>query len=177
SVHIHHNVAPRRALDGLPSVISRCRISFSPPCWTCKELSASRRSIMARPLLPSIVIPIPGLVSDIWESILKATSHMKKRHRQMAGKGLKDVTSLNKCSGCGRVKRAHYLCPHCVMRRDSDKLQASRSGSATTSSPRREKTEWEKKDQEKRMDQRKHKVDEIKAEESKIDETDIVDRK
>ncbi|CAD0016672.1 unnamed protein product, partial [Aureobasidium pullulans] len=129
------------------------------------------------PLLPSIVIPIPGLVSDIWESILKATSHMKKRHRQMAGKGLKDVTSLNKCSGCGRVKRAHYLCPHCVMRRDSDKLQASRSGSATTSSPRREKTEWEKKDQEKRMDQRKHKVDEIKAEESKIDETDIVDRK
>jgi large subunit ribosomal protein L32 len=72
------------------------------------------------PLLPSIVIPIPSLVSDIWESILKAvpkkkTSHMKKRHRQMAGKGLKDVTSLNKCSGCGRVKRAHYLCPHCVM--------------------------------------------------------------
>ncbi|CAC9893608.1 unnamed protein product, partial [Aureobasidium pullulans] len=122
------------------------------------------------PLLPSIVIPIPGLVSDIWESILKATSHMKKRHRQMAGKGLKDVTSLNKCSGCGRVKRAHYLCPHCVMSMHQEVVQQRLQ-------PQKEKTEWEKKDQEKRMDQRKHKVDEIKAEESKIDETDIVDRK
>lgn len=69
--------------------------------------------------LPTITIPIPSLVSDIWESILRAvpkkkTSHMKKRHRQMAGKALKDVTALNKCSGCGRTKRAHVLCPHCV---------------------------------------------------------------
>jgi ribosomal protein L32 len=39
---------------------------------------------------------------------------MKKRHRQMAGKGLKDVTALNICSGCGHVKRAHLLCPYCV---------------------------------------------------------------
>lgn len=39
---------------------------------------------------------------------------MKKRHRQMAGKGLKDVTALNKCSSCGHVKRAHLLCPYCV---------------------------------------------------------------
>jgi ribosomal protein L32 len=39
---------------------------------------------------------------------------MKKRHRQMAGKGMKDVTSLNKCSSCGHVKRAHVLCPYCV---------------------------------------------------------------
>jgi large subunit ribosomal protein L32 len=39
---------------------------------------------------------------------------MKKRHRQMAGKALKDVTSLNKCSACGNVKRAHFLCPYCV---------------------------------------------------------------
>lgn len=45
----------------------------------------------------------------------KKTSHMKKRQRQMAsGKHLKDVTELNKCSGCGRVKRAHVLCPYCV---------------------------------------------------------------
>jgi ribosomal protein L32 len=27
---------------------------------------------------------------------------------------LKDVTSLNKCSACGNVKRAHLLCPYCV---------------------------------------------------------------
>lgn len=32
----------------------------------------------------------------------------------MAGKGLKDVTALNKCSACGRLKRAHVLCPYCV---------------------------------------------------------------
>lgn len=70
-------------------------------------------------LLPAITIPIPSLVTDIWESILRAvpkkkTSHMKKRHRQMAGKALKDVTALNTCSGCGRTKRAHVLCPYCV---------------------------------------------------------------
>ncbi|KAL2171823.1 hypothetical protein VTG60DRAFT_1520 [Thermothelomyces hinnuleus] len=39
---------------------------------------------------------------------------MKKRHRQMAGKALKDVTSLCKCPACGEVKRMHYLCPNCA---------------------------------------------------------------
>ncbi|KAI5200904.1 WD40 repeat-like protein [Aureobasidium subglaciale] len=128
------------------------------------------------PLLPSIVIPIPSLVTDIWESILKAvpkkkTSHMKKRHRQMAGKGLKDVTSLNKCSGCGRVKRAHYLCPHCVM--------SIKKWFSTDFSPKREMTEWEKKDQKKRMDRRKYTKDEPegRVNESKTDaSTEIVDR-
>jgi len=32
----------------------------------------------------------------------------------MAGKALKDVTALNRCSACGHVKRAHVLCPYCV---------------------------------------------------------------
>ncbi|KAJ5855741.1 uncharacterized protein N7529_009685 [Penicillium soppii] len=67
----------------------------------------------------AISLNIPGLLSDIWESVLRAvpkkkTSHMKKRHRFMAGKALKDVKSLNKCPGCGQLKRAHLLCPHCV---------------------------------------------------------------
>jgi ribosomal protein L32 len=62
---------------------------------------------------------IPSLLEEIWDGILRAvpkkkTSHMKKRHRQMAGKALKDVTELNRCSGCGRMKRAHLLCPYCV---------------------------------------------------------------
>jgi ribosomal protein L32 len=62
---------------------------------------------------------VPGLIEGIWESILRAvpkkkTSHMKKRHRQMAGKGMEDVTALNKCSACGHIKRAHVLCPYCV---------------------------------------------------------------
>ncbi|KAK0707003.1 hypothetical protein B0T26DRAFT_621885, partial [Lasiosphaeria miniovina] len=61
---------------------------------------------------------IPSLLEDIWESVLRAvpkkkTSHMKKRHRQMAGKALKDVTALCKCPACGQIKRMHYLCPSC----------------------------------------------------------------
>ncbi|KAK5163740.1 uncharacterized protein LTR77_010413 [Saxophila tyrrhenica] len=71
-------------------------------------------------LLPAALVPIPGLLGDLWDGLLNAvpkkkTSHMKKRHRQMAsGKHLRDVTALNKCSACGRTKRAHVLCPYCV---------------------------------------------------------------
>ncbi|CAK4034531.1 54S ribosomal L32, mitochondrial [Lecanosticta acicola] len=70
-------------------------------------------------LLPAALIPIPSLLGELWDGLLKAvpkkkTSHMKTRHRQMAGKALKDVTALNKCSSCGRLKRAHVLCPYCV---------------------------------------------------------------
>ncbi|KHE82248.1 hypothetical protein GE21DRAFT_1288553 [Neurospora crassa] len=66
-------------------------------------------------LLPSI----PSLLEDIWEGILRAvpkkkTSHMKKRHRQMAGKALKDVTHLNRCPACGNLKRMHHLCSTCL---------------------------------------------------------------
>jgi large subunit ribosomal protein L32 len=70
--------------------------------------------------IPSAIqLNVPGLLEGIWESILRAvpkkkTSHRKKRQRQLAGKAMKDVTNLNKCSVCGNVKRAHYLCPFCV---------------------------------------------------------------
>ncbi|KAL8930169.1 MAG: hypothetical protein Q9208_000786 [Pyrenodesmia sp. 3 TL-2023] len=62
---------------------------------------------------------LPSILSDLWESILRAvpknkTSHRKKRQRFLAGKALKDVTSLNNCAACGNVKRAHLLCPYCV---------------------------------------------------------------
>ncbi|TID12723.1 ribosomal protein L32 [Venturia nashicola] len=79
------------------------------------------------PTIPTRALAIPitafaaasDFLREIWEGILKAvpkkkTSHMKKRHRQMAGKGLKDVTALNKCSACGKIKQAHTLCPYCV---------------------------------------------------------------
>lgn len=64
-------------------------------------------------------LPITSLLPDLWESILRAvpkkkTSHMKKRHRQMAGKALKDVKNLSTCSSCGEVKRSHVLCKTCV---------------------------------------------------------------
>ncbi|GME34817.1 ribosomal l32p family protein [Neofusicoccum parvum] len=89
------------------------------------------RRLQQRPLLPlplPLRIPAPavaaaaavsGLLAGVWESILRAvpkkkTSHMKKRHRQMAGKALKDVTEVVKCPGCGKPKRAHILCPYCM---------------------------------------------------------------
>ncbi|KAI9815039.1 MAG: hypothetical protein M1827_002882 [Pycnora praestabilis] len=102
------------------------RLSTANPSMKSRSTTLFTRQLTCA-LLPSlsIAVPaavhisIPSLLSGIWESILRAvpkkkTSHMKKRHRQMAGKALKDVTSLNKCSACGSVKRAHLLCPYCV---------------------------------------------------------------
>ncbi|KAI0181633.1 hypothetical protein GGR52DRAFT_525380 [Hypoxylon sp. FL1284] len=71
--------------------------------------------------IPAAISSIPSLLGDIWEGILRAvpkskTSHMKKRHRQMAGKAIKDVTSLNKCPACGGIKKMHTLCPNCLSR-------------------------------------------------------------
>lgn len=68
---------------------------------------------------PSLALGLPSILSEIWDGILKAvpkkkTSHMKKRHRQLAGKALKDVKSLVKCPVCGRPKKSHTLCPFCV---------------------------------------------------------------
>lgn len=69
--------------------------------------------------IPGVTINIPGLLGDIWESVLRAVpknkvSHSKKRSRQMAGKALKDVNHLCKCPGCGEIKRTHRLCQHCL---------------------------------------------------------------
>ncbi|KAL7624177.1 hypothetical protein AAE478_005734 [Parahypoxylon ruwenzoriense] len=71
--------------------------------------------------IPAAISNIPSLLGDIWEGILRAvpkkkTSHMKKRHRQMAGKALKDVTALNKCPACGGIKKMHTLCSSCMGR-------------------------------------------------------------
>ncbi|KAL4896351.1 hypothetical protein BDV59DRAFT_172674 [Aspergillus ambiguus] len=93
-------------------------LSFAAAPWSRFLQNASVVSYtLARPA--SFSLNVPGVLSDLWDSVLKAvpkkkTSHMKKRHRQMAGKALKDVKNLNTCSGCGQVKRAHVLCPHCV---------------------------------------------------------------
>lgn len=69
--------------------------------------------------LPGISISIPTLLDDIWEGILRAVpknkvSHSRKRMRQLANKGLKDVNSLCKCPGCGAPKRMHRLCQNCL---------------------------------------------------------------
>lgn len=102
------------------------RLSTSTASRTTRFTTLYSRQL-ALPLVPAISFSIPsaihlnvpGLLEGLWESILKAvpkkkTSHSKKRSRQMAGKGLKDVTALNRCSACGHVKRAHLLCPYCV---------------------------------------------------------------
>lgn len=86
---------------------------------------SSTWSLLPRFTLPAFAVPlaihlnIPTLLPGIFESILRAVpkkkqSHSRKRMRQLAGKALKDITSLNKCSACGRLKRAHLLCEHCV---------------------------------------------------------------
>lgn len=96
-------------------------------------LSAARTgALLLRSFLPNLALPaaaaaaplaihlnIPSLIPEIFESILRAVpkrrqTHSRKRMRQLAGKALKDVTALCRCSGCGRVKRAHVLCEHCV---------------------------------------------------------------
>lgn len=89
------------------------------PLSISRQFSYLASSPFSLALPAAVQLNIPSLLSGIWESILRAvpkkkTSHMKKRSRFMAGKALKDVTSLNKCSACGNVKRAHLLCPYCV---------------------------------------------------------------
>ena len=103
--------------------------SFLPRLFTSSIAPTSRQLLSSRqithPLLPSLAfstpaisLNVPGILEGLWESVLRAvpkkkTSHMKKRHRQMAGKALKDV-GVNRCSACGHAKRAHVLCPYCV---------------------------------------------------------------
>lgn len=77
-----------------------------------------RISALAIPLIDRLPKP-SSFLQDIWEGILRAvpkkkTSKSRTRSRQMAGKALKDVSSVVKCPSCGRPKRSHYLCPHCV---------------------------------------------------------------
>ncbi|OJJ38580.1 hypothetical protein ASPWEDRAFT_105493 [Aspergillus wentii DTO 134E9] len=122
------------ALRVLPStapsrVFSRVFSSWESPSSAVGRWSRFfQNSAMLSPNLlrpAALSLNIPGLLSDIWDSVLRAvpkkkTSHMKKRHRQMAGKALKDVKNLSTCSGCGQVKRAHVLCPHCVSAHPTD---------------------------------------------------------
>ena len=113
------------------------RLLFSPlllPLATAFPSTTSPLYTRTSPLLarllritPQLLLPahavsrfdVPSILAGLWESILRAvpkqkTSYRKKRQRFMAGKALKDVTALNKCSACGNVKRAHLLCPFCV---------------------------------------------------------------
>ncbi|KAF3765688.1 hypothetical protein M406DRAFT_224613, partial [Cryphonectria parasitica EP155] len=106
------------------SIIPRLSASTTPFSFRFASLRIRQLSIPLLPRLsiavPAISLNLPSLPSweDIWDGLLKAVpkkkvSHSKKRHRQMAGKALKDVTSLCRCSVCGHPKRMHVLCPNC----------------------------------------------------------------
>ncbi|KAF1991109.1 hypothetical protein K402DRAFT_400587 [Aulographum hederae CBS 113979] len=89
------------------------------------------------------IISVTTLLGEIWDSVLRAVpkkkvSHMKRRHRQNANKGLKDVTELTRCPGCGRAKRAHILCPYCVIAIKKKLSNVNVPGIA-----RKEKKQWE----------------------------------
>lgn len=84
-----------------------------------KQLSLPLLPALSFSIPSAIHLKLPSLLGDLWDGLLNAvpkkkTSYSKKRSRFLAGKGLKDVTSLNKCSACGNLKRAHLLCPYCV---------------------------------------------------------------
>ncbi|RMZ84223.1 hypothetical protein DV738_g648, partial [Chaetothyriales sp. CBS 135597] len=75
--------------------------------------------------LPAISIGISAWLAEAWDGLLKAvpkkkTSHMKRRHRQLAGKALKDLNNINTCPGCGKPKKSHTLCPYCVSAHSTD---------------------------------------------------------
>jgi len=106
-----------------------------PALFSAQRLQQVRQLQFSLPLFPAVALAVPAsfqwslpslpsILEGIWEGILKAvpkkkTSHMKKRHRQMAGKALKDVTHLCKCPSCGKTKRMHYLCPYCTASKGS----------------------------------------------------------
>ena len=119
---------PRLTLFRLPSSNSR----LPPISQTSFHL---RHAFSPFAILPVLPLGISTALGSIWESILRAvpkkkTTHSKKRHRQMAGKALQDVTSLNKCSACGNVKRAHLLCPYCVQGEQTQHFGRFSSGQA-----------------------------------------------
>lgn len=94
--------------------------AFSAPRWATyyTQMFAPRILPSLSIALPSITLGIPALLGDIWESVLRAApkkkpSHSRRRHKQMAGKALKDVNNLCKCPGCGQPKRTHRLCQDC----------------------------------------------------------------
>ena len=113
---IPHAIALRRPL------ISQFHFRPSSISSTISKLLYTSKAPLIRTSLlyaATLSFSIPSILAELWESVLRAvpkkkTSYQKKRSRLLAGKGLKDVEALNKCSACGNIKRAHLLCPFCV---------------------------------------------------------------
>lgn len=112
------------AWPSLP-LLAQWSILWQPNVPTRTALTVTRQTTSKMLFQFPLALPInftftvPPILFGLLESILRAvpkkkTSHRKKRQRFMAGNALKDLSSLNKCSACGNVKRAHLLCPYCV---------------------------------------------------------------
>ena len=102
--------------SALPSLL---RLPTSRQSLLVPRLSSFLKYSITVPSVPAICLSLPRLFPYIFESILRAVpkkkqSHSRRRMRQMAGKALMDVVALGRCSGCGREKRSHVLCPFCV---------------------------------------------------------------
>ena len=138
-LHPHHRACHEPHVTSIPVTSPTMALARPlPPLWQTllpglSGLNGPVRPVLHLPFLqrlaqstpfaglaiPSLSLPSFPSLGEIWDGILKAvpkkkTSYMKKRTRFLAGKEIKDITSLNKCSACGRVKRAHILCPYCV---------------------------------------------------------------
>ncbi|KAK2800362.1 hypothetical protein FQN50_008178 [Emmonsiellopsis sp. PD_5] len=130
-----------RALPQLGQLFPRLALFSRSSPFSIYSQSKWLRSVPSALLsAPAITLGIPAILSDIWESVLRAvpkkkTSHMKKRHRQLAGKALKDRLSVNNCPSCGEPKRAHMLCPNCLseIRNDWKKADKAAAEKATAS--------------------------------------------
>lgn len=119
----HHIMALARPLPPLWQTLLPGLTGLNGPVRPFLNLPFLQRIAQSTPFaalaIPSLSLPSFPSLGEIWDGVLKAvpkkkTSYMKKRTRFLAGKEIKDITSLNKCSACGRVKRAHILCPYCV---------------------------------------------------------------
>lgn len=108
------------AMPLIQSLLRSLAAASSPAAGRWSPFIQSTSTIPQTLLRPAALsVALPSLIADIWESVLRAVpkkkvSHMKRRHRQLAGKALKDVKNLNSCPGCGQTKRSHVLCSHCV---------------------------------------------------------------
>lgn len=78
-----------------------------------------RIAAVALPVLGTTFSNVGSWISSIWDTVLKAVpkkkqSYARKRTRQLANKGLKDIPNVVPCSSCGRPKRPHMLCRNCM---------------------------------------------------------------
>lgn len=107
--------------SGNNSAVSSYSSSWSWPSTITQNLSPGTKSDEAT----LDVSNIPGGINVIidWRTVLNPSiwlaapkskqSHSRRRHRQIAGKALRDKRNLNHCPVCDAIKLANSICPFC----------------------------------------------------------------